>query len=81
VNNGLFSPWDTREAPAETFSMVAVEFTDERDGVEIRRTHRQLTTGQVVDMDVGWNNTFDSLEDCMRVETGPRSGSSTAEEK
>jgi hypothetical protein len=48
--------------------MVTVEFLDCEDGVEVCITHRELTTGQAVDMDVGWNSTLDSLEEYVSRE-------------
>src|SRR5262249_8479074 len=54
---------DTQGRPSNTLSMVTVEFLDCEDGVEVCITHRELTTGQAVDMDVGWNSTLDSLEE------------------
>jgi len=56
--------WDNDEQGRRTdvTSLVTVEFVDLADGVEVSITHRELSTGQAVDMDVGWNNTLDSLE-------------------
>lgn len=64
--------WDTNMegGKAEAISVVTVEFRDEADGVEISVTHRKLTTDQAVDMDVGWSNTFDSLQDYVTAEMG-----------
>lgn len=53
---------DERGRPTEVTSLVTVEFTEIADGVEVSITHRELSTGQAVDMDVGWNSTLDSLE-------------------
>lgn len=53
---------DERGRPTEVTSLVTVEFTEMADGVEVSITHRELSTGQAVDMDVGWNSTLDSLE-------------------
>jgi hypothetical protein len=49
-------------------SVLTVEFLDCEDGVEVSVTHRELTTGQAVDMDVGWNSTLDSLEEYAMTE-------------
>jgi uncharacterized protein YndB with AHSA1/START domain len=43
-------------------SEVTVEFTEIPAGVEIAITHRKLSVAEAADMDVGWNNTLDSLE-------------------
>jgi len=51
-------------------SIVIVEFDDCVDGVEVRITHRELATGQAVDMDVGWSSTLDSLEEYVKTEAG-----------
>ena len=59
---------DERGRPTETTSLVTVEFLDCADGVEVCITHRELTMGQAVDMDVGWNSTLDSLEEYARIE-------------
>jgi uncharacterized protein YndB with AHSA1/START domain len=63
--SGFVFTWDndTQGRPSNTLSIVTVEFLDCVDGVEVRITHRELTTGQAVDMDVGWNSTLDSLEE------------------
>ena len=53
---------DERGRASEVTSLVSVEFVDCSDGVEVCITHRELSTGQAVDMDVGWNSTLDSLE-------------------
>jgi uncharacterized protein YndB with AHSA1/START domain len=52
---------DNHGRPSKTLSIVTVEFLDYPEGVEVCVTHRELTTGQAVDMDVGWNSTLDSL--------------------
>jgi uncharacterized protein YndB with AHSA1/START domain len=52
---------DERGRPTEIMSLVTVEFAEMADGVEVSITHRELSTGQAVDMDVGWNSTLDSL--------------------
>jgi uncharacterized protein YndB with AHSA1/START domain len=64
--------WDTSPegGEPEALSVVSVEFRDESDGVEICITHRKLGTDQAVDMDVGWNNTFDSLEEYVAAQAG-----------
>ena len=56
--------WDNDERGRLTdiTSLVTVEFVELGDGVEVSITHRELSSGQRVDMDVGWNSTLDSLE-------------------
>jgi uncharacterized protein YndB with AHSA1/START domain len=56
--------WDNDERGRLTdiTSLVTVEFVELGDGVEVSITHRALSSGQRVDMDVGWNSTLDSLE-------------------
>ena len=71
---------DTQGRPAETLSVVTVEFLDCVGGVEVCVTHRELTTGQAVDMDVGWNSTLDSLEDYVATEGDYHPESQTEEE-
>jgi uncharacterized protein YndB with AHSA1/START domain len=60
----LVFTWDNDERgrPTDVVSLVTVEFVEFADGVEVSITHRELSTGQAVDMDVGWNSTLDSLE-------------------
>src|ERR1700737_4433035 len=62
--------WDTNPESArpESLSEVTVEFHDVAGGVEICLTHRELDTAQAVEMDAGWNNTLDSLEDFVEPE-------------
>ncbi len=62
--------WDTNaeSGEPESLSVVTVEFRDEAGEVEVCITHRKLTTSQAVDMDVGWNSTFDSLQEFVRAE-------------
>lgn len=48
-------------------SIVTLEFHDHAGGTELALTHRKLTTGRAVDMDVGWTNTFDSLGDYVQT--------------
>lgn len=50
---------DTPEEP----SIVTLEFHDKAGATELTLTHRKLTTGRAVDMDVGWTSTFESLGD------------------
>jgi uncharacterized protein YndB with AHSA1/START domain len=59
----LVFTWDNDERgrPTEVMSLVTVEFAEVPDGVEVSITHRELSTGQAVDMDVGWDTTLDSL--------------------
>ena len=54
---------DAQGRPSNTLSIVTVELLDCMDGVEVCVTHRELTSGQSVDMDVGSNSTLDSLEE------------------
>jgi uncharacterized protein YndB with AHSA1/START domain len=64
-NQRIVFTWDNdpQGRPLNTLSVVTVEFLDCEDGVEVSVTHRELTTGQAFDMDVGWNSTLDSLEE------------------
>jgi len=62
--------WNAEGAQPDTSSLVTVEFLDCVDGVEVCVTHRELTTGQAVDMDIGWNSTLDSLEEYVTAEGG-----------
>jgi uncharacterized protein YndB with AHSA1/START domain len=48
-------------------SIVTLRFNAHADGTELVLSHRKLTTGGAVDMDVGWTNTFDSLADYVEV--------------
>jgi uncharacterized protein YndB with AHSA1/START domain len=66
----LVFTWDNDERgrPTEVTSLVTIEFVELADGVEVSITHRELSTGQMVDMDVGWNSTLDSLEDYVSAE-------------
>jgi uncharacterized protein YndB with AHSA1/START domain len=75
--------WDTspQGGAPDSVSIVTVEFRDEADGVEISITHRELATGQAVDMEVGWNNTFDSLEQYVAAEAGHWPVSASKENK
>ena len=59
---------DERGRSTATTSLVTVEFLDCAEGIEVRITHRELTTGQAVDMDVGWNSTLDALEEYTGIE-------------
>jgi uncharacterized protein YndB with AHSA1/START domain len=62
--------WDTNpdgSAP-EALSMVNVEFREVEEGAEVCITHRKLGGAQAVDMDAGWNNTFDSLEEFVAAQ-------------
>ncbi len=72
--------WDTNPEGArpESLSEITVEFCDVAGGVEIRVTHRKLDSAQAVDMDVGWNSTFDSLEDFVDAEAVHRFASPSA---
>jgi uncharacterized protein YndB with AHSA1/START domain len=62
--------WNAGGGQPEVASIVIVEFDDCVDGVEVRITHRELATGQAVDMDVGWSSTLDSLEEYVKTEAG-----------
>jgi uncharacterized protein YndB with AHSA1/START domain len=42
-------------------TVVTVQFIKDGDGTELHIEHQKLTTGQAVDMDVGWTSTLDSL--------------------
>jgi uncharacterized protein YndB with AHSA1/START domain len=59
---------DERGRPTEIVSLVTVEFAEMADSVEVSITHRELSTGQAVDMDVGWNSTLDSLASYVSAE-------------
>lgn len=74
--------WDTNPDGGHTdaLSVVTVELLDQADGVEICVTHRELSTGQAVDMDAGWNNSLDSLEEYVRAESASSGISATREE-
>jgi uncharacterized protein YndB with AHSA1/START domain len=72
--------WDAEGGQPDTLSLVTVEFLDCAEGVEISLTHRELTIGQTVDMDVGWNSTLDSLEEYVGTETNYPFVSTTEEE-
>jgi uncharacterized protein YndB with AHSA1/START domain len=66
----LVFTWDTNPqggAP-ESLSVVSVDFRDSVDGAEICITHRKLGSAQAVDMDAGWNNTLDSLEEYVAAQ-------------
>src|SRR5262249_7761395 len=74
--------WDTKPdgGHGESFSLVTIELLERADGAEICITHRELTAGQAVDMDAGWNNTLDSLEEYVKKEWTKLAVSSTPEE-
>ena len=75
--------WDTNVAGAEPdlLSVVTVEFAEEPGGVEISITHRKLATAEAIDMDAGWNNTFDSLQQYASAEAARWAVSAPEEEK
>jgi len=75
--------WDTNLQGGEpdSLSIVSVEFRDAAGRVEVSITHRKLATAQAVDMDVGWNNTLDSLEEYITAQAGHWSRPATQEEK
>jgi uncharacterized protein YndB with AHSA1/START domain len=62
--------WNAEGGQPNTLSLVTIEFVDCEDGVEVCLTHRELTSSQAVDMDVGWNSALDSLEEYVRAEVG-----------
>jgi uncharacterized protein YndB with AHSA1/START domain len=74
--------WDTNPegSPPEALSIVTVELQDRGDGVEVSVTHRELSSGQAVDMDAGWNNSLDSLEAYVSEDSPYRGFSATSEE-
>ncbi len=74
--------WDTNPEGGrrQALSVVTVELLDHPDGVEICVTHRELSTGQALDMDAGWNNSLDSLEEYVMAESA-RCGFSTTREE
>ena len=43
-------------------TIVTVTFLEDGDGTLLQIKHQKLTTGQAVDMDVGWSSTLDALE-------------------
>ncbi len=43
-------------------TIVSVDFIEHGAITELILQHHELSSGQAVDMDVGWNSTFDSLE-------------------
>lgn len=61
-----WEPGPDSDDPEEP-SIVTLEFHERAGGAELVLTHRKLTTGRAVDMDVGWTNTFDSLDDYVRT--------------
>ena len=54
-----FPPRGADEQPMVT--VVTVDFVEDRDGTILRIGHQKLSSGQAVDMDVGWNSTLDAL--------------------
>jgi uncharacterized protein YndB with AHSA1/START domain len=54
------------EASAQV-TVVSVNFVDRSDETEIVLEHRKLSSGQTVDMDVGWSSTFDSLTRYLEI--------------
>lgn len=59
---------DAQGRTTDAMSIVTVEFIDCVDGVEVRVTHRELTTDQAFDMDVGWTSALASLEEYVSAE-------------
>lgn len=66
----LVFTWDTNPqgSEPESLSVVSIEFRDASEGAEICITHRKLGSAQAVDMDAGWNNTFDSLDEYVAAQ-------------
>jgi uncharacterized protein YndB with AHSA1/START domain len=81
-DRGVVFTWDTNPegSPPQALSIVTAEFLDQLDGVQICVTHRELSTGQAVDMDAGWNNSLDSLEEYVSAESPHWGFSATSEE-
>ncbi len=53
----------TAEADREpNVSIVTVTFIEDGDGTVLQIEHQKLTSGQAVDMDIGWNSTLDALQ-------------------
>ncbi len=79
----LVFSWEVKSESeaARSLSVVTIEFGQEADGVEICLTHRELITAQAVDMDAGWNSTFDSLEDFISAESASPPCSPSQENK
>jgi len=42
-------------------TVVTVQFVNDGDATELQIEHQKLSTGQAIDMDVGWTSTLDSL--------------------
>jgi uncharacterized protein YndB with AHSA1/START domain len=71
LNRRLVFTWDTSPdggGDPQALSVVNVEFREDSAGAEICITHRKLATAQAVDMDAGWNNTFDSLQEYVAAQ-------------
>ncbi|GAC1346785.1 MAG: SRPBCC domain-containing protein [Acetobacteraceae bacterium] len=54
---------DPAGSAADALSVVSVTLSETEGGTAIEINHRKLGTTHAVDMDVGWNNTLDALED------------------
>jgi len=53
-------PADTADGDPQV-TVVIVQFIKDGDATELHIEHQKLTSGQAVDMDVGWTSTLDSL--------------------
>lgn len=62
--------WDVDPAgsAADALSIVSVVLHETEGGTAIEISHRKLGTAQAVDMDAGWNNTLDALEDFVSAQ-------------
>lgn len=47
--------------PAQV-TIVTVTFLEDGDGTLLQIDHQKLSSGQAVDMDIGWNSTLDALQ-------------------
>ena len=68
--------WDIDPAgsAAGTLSVVSVVLHETQGGTAIEISHRKLGTARAVDMDAGWNNTLDALEESSRRGNGIAGG-------
>jgi len=53
-------------------SVVTVTFIEDGDGTLLQIEHQKLTSGQAVDMDIGWNSTLDALQRYINQSTAIR---------
>jgi uncharacterized protein YndB with AHSA1/START domain len=73
VPERLVFTWEfPKEGVTPQVTIVSVNFLDRSDSTEIVLEHRKLSSGQAVDMDVGWSSTFDSLARYLDVGGAPR---------